>query len=208
MLTGRFCILVLGLVVGQGTVEAVEPAGVVSGKSADSGAGARPERRTIGRLGAGVQLGGFYDLADPALELRGWAKWVGFSLSLGRHVADPSYPDFTDVSSEPGKQFTGGVLLAFVNPRPGRRVPIKVYGTVGIVHTTQARGHWEGVASDGTLGEAGVEGATGTWPFAGAGAEIGFAGLPGLAVSSELVFAMSGDGFGPGVRFAVRYYAW
>jgi hypothetical protein len=188
----RLCILVLGLVVGREMAEAAEP-------------------RTIGRLGAGVQLGGFYDLSDPALELRGWAKRLGFSISLGRHYADPSYPGFTEVSSEAGKQFTGGFLLAFINPKTGRRVPIKVYGTAGIVHTTQARGRWEGAtpAPDGTIGEAAVEGGTGTWPFGGAGVEIGFAGLPGLAVGSELLLAPAGEGgFGAGIRIAVRYYVW
>ena len=183
----RLCILVLGLVVGRESAEAAK-------------------LRTIGRLGAGVQLGGFYDLSDPGLDLRGWAKGLGFSISLGRHYADPSYPGFTEVSSEAGKQFTGGVLLAFI--KTGRRVPIKVYGTAGIVHTTQARGRWEGAAPDGTIGEAAVEGSTGTWPFGGAGVEIGFAGLPGLAVGSELLLAPAGEGVGPGIRFAVRYYVW
>jgi hypothetical protein len=133
---------------------------------------------------------------------------VGISISLGRHVADPSYPEFTEVSSEAGKQFTGGVLLAFI--KTGRRVQVKVYGTGGIVHTTQARGRWQGItpAPDGTIGEAAVEGSTGTWPYAGAGVEIGFAGLPGLAVGSELLVAVGGEGFGPGIRFAVRYYVW
>ena len=68
----RLCILALGLLVGREIAEAAE----------------RPERRPIGRLGAGVQLGGFYDLLDPGIEFRGWAKRVGLSLSLGRHVAE------------------------------------------------------------------------------------------------------------------------
>ncbi len=167
-------------------------------------------RPAIGRLGLGAQLGGFYDLGDPALELRGWVKRVGFSISLGRHVAEPSEPGFTEVYSQAGKQVTGGVLFAFNNPKPGRSVPIKVYGTAGIVHTTQARGRWERATPgpDGTLGEAGVEGATGYWSFAGAGAEIGFARVPGLALGSELLLALSGEGAGPGIRFAVRYYVW
>jgi hypothetical protein len=90
------------------------------------------------------------------------------------------------------------------------RIPIKVHGTAGIVHTTQARGRFERVTPgpDGTVGEAVVEGGTGTGSFAGVGAEIGFAGVPGLAVGSELLFALGGEGWGPGIRFAVRYYVW
>jgi hypothetical protein len=97
------------------------------------------EKRAIGRVGAGVQLGGVYDLADPGLELRGWAKALGVSLSLGRHTADPSEPGFTEVFSDAGQQATVGLLLAFVD---SKRVPIKVYATGGIVHATQARGRW------------------------------------------------------------------
>jgi hypothetical protein len=207
----RLCILILGLVVGREIAQAAESADVISQQSGPSGGNRRPSR-TIGRLGMGVQLGGFYDLSDPALELRGWAKRLGFSVSLGRHYADPSEPEFTEVSSEAGKQFTGGLLFAFINPKAGRRVQVKVYATAGVVHTTQARGRWERVTpgrGGGTEGEAGVEGGTGTWPYAGAGAEIGFAGLSGLAVGSELLLAPLGDGgFGPGIRFAVRYYVW
>jgi len=208
----RLGILVLGLVVGGEVAQAAESADVISQQSGPTGGTQRPQPRTIGRLGLGVQLGGFYDVSDPALELRGWAKRLGFSVSLGRHYADPSEPGFTEVSSDAGKQFTGGVLIAFIDPRAGRRVPIKVYATAGVVHTTQARGRWERVTpgrGGGTEGEAGVEGGTGTWPYAGAGAEIGFAGLPGLAVGCELLLAPLGDGgVGPGIRFAVRYYVW
>ncbi len=204
------CVLVLGLVGGREIAEAAESTEVISSQSGPSGADSRPPTRTIGRLGVGVQLGGFYDLGDPGVELRGWAKRWGLSISLGRHVADPSEPGFTEVSSEAGRQATGGVLFAFIDPKAGRRMKVKVYGTAGVVHTTQARGRWERVppGPEGTTGEAGVEGATGTWPFAGAGVEIGFAGLPGLAVSSELLGALGGEGFGPGIRFAVRYYVW
>jgi hypothetical protein len=206
----RLCVLVLGLLVGREIAEAAEPAGGLSPQSGPSGGETRPQRRTIGRLGAGVQLGGFYDLGDPAIELRGWANRVGFSLSLGRHVAEPSEPGFTEVSSQAGKQVTGGFLFAFIDPKGGRRVPIKVYGTAGILHTTQARGRFERATPDpdGTVGEAVVEGGTGTGSYAGAGAEIGFAGVPGLAVGSELLFALGGEGWGPGIRFAVRYYVW
>jgi hypothetical protein len=206
----HLCILVLGLLVVREVVEAAEPAGGLSPQRGPSGGESRPERRTIGHLGVGVQLGGFYDLGDPAIELRGWAKRVGLSLSLGRHVAEPSESDFTEVSSTAGKQVTGGFLFAFIDPKGGRRVPIKVYGTAGIVHTTQARGRFERATPgpDGTVGEAVVEGGTGTGSFAGAGAEIGFAKVPGLTVGSELLFAMGGDGWGPGIRFAVRYYVW
>jgi hypothetical protein len=206
----RLCILVLGLLVGREIAEAAEPAGGLSPQSGPSGGERGPERRTIGRVGAGVQLGGFYDLGDPGIELRGWAKGVGLSLSLGRHVAEPSEPGFTEVSSRAGQQLTGGLLLAFIDPKGGRRVPIKVYGTAGIVHTTQARGRFERATPgpDGTVGEAVVEGATGTGSFVGAGAEIGFAGVPGLAVGGEFLFALGGEGWGPGIRFAVRYYVW
>jgi hypothetical protein len=206
----RLCIVVLGLLVGREIAEAAEPAGGFSPQTDPSGAERRPKRRPIGRLGAAVQLGGFYDLGDPGIELRGWAQRVGLSLSLGRHVAEPSEPGFTEVSSQAGKQLTGGFLFAFIDPRGGRRVPIKVYGTAGVVHTTQARGRFERVTPgpDGTLGEAVVEGGTGTASFVGAGAEIGFAGVPGLAVGSELLFALGGEGWGPGIRFAVRYYVW
>jgi len=186
-------IVVLGLLVARESAQAAEP-----------------ERRTIGRLGAGVQLGGFYDLGDPGIELRGWARRVGLSLSLGRHVADPSEPGFTRVSSHAGQQLTGGLLVAAIDPRGRHRVPIKVYGTAGFVHTTQARArfHRATPTRDGTVGEAVVEGATATGSFVGAGAEIGFAAVPGLAVGSELLFALGGEGWGPGVRFAVRYYVW
>jgi hypothetical protein len=206
----RLCILVLGLLVGREIAEAAEPAGGLSPQMGPPGGAGRPERRAFGRLGAGVQLGGFYDLGDPAIDFRGWAKRVGLSLSLGRHSADPSEPDFSEVSSHAGKQFTGGLLLAFTDPKGGHRVPIKVYGTAGIVHTTQARGRFERPTPgpDGTIGEAVVEGGTGTGSFVGAGAEIGFAGLPDLAVGSEFLFALGGEGWGPGVRFAVRYYVW
>jgi len=205
------CVLVLALVIERKIAEAAEAAEVVSQKSGPSGGDRRPKpSRTIGRLGVGAQLGGFYDLGDPALELRGWAKRVGFSISLGRHVAEPAYPGMTEVYSHAGKQVTGGFLFAFNNPKTGRSVPIKVYGMAGIVHTTQARGRWERATPgpDGVLGEAGVEGSTGYAPIVGVGAEIGFAGLPGLAVGSELLFARSGgEGVG-GIRFAVRYYVW
>jgi hypothetical protein len=206
----RLCILMLGLLVAREFAQAAEPAGRLSPQGGASGGAGRPEARTIGRLGAGVQLGGFYDLGDPGIELRGWASRIGLSLSLGRHVADPSEPGFTEVSSQAGKQVTGGFLFAFIDPKGGRRVPIKVYGTAGVVHTTQARGRFERVTPlpDGTVGEAVVEGSTSTGSFAGVGAEIGFAGVPGLAVGSELLFALGGEGWGPGIRFAVRYYVW
>jgi hypothetical protein len=209
MRSAGLCVLVLGLLVGGAIAEAAEPARGLFPQTVPAGAGKRPERRTIGRLGAGIQLGGFYDLGDPAVELRGWAKGVGLSVSLGRHTADPGEPGFTEVSSHAGQQFTAGVLLAFVDTT-GRKFPIKVYGTGGIVHATQARGRFERATPgpDGALGEAVVEGATGTAPFAGVGAEIGFAGAPGLAVGSEVLFAVGGEGWGPGVRFAVRYYVW
>jgi hypothetical protein len=42
--------------------------------------------------------------------------------------------------------------------------------------------------------------------FVRVGAEIGFAEVPGLAVGSEFLFALGGEGWGLGVRFAVRYY--
>jgi hypothetical protein len=164
------------------------------------------EGRTIGRVGAGVQLGGFYDLRDPGLELRGWAKGLGLSISLGRHTAEPSQPGFTQVFSKAGQQATGGLLLAVINAETA-----KLYATAGLVHATQARGSWERAtpAPDGTTGEAAVEGATGTWPFAGIGAEIGLRAVPGLALGGELLLASGGDGgAAPGIRFAVRYYVW
>ena len=169
------------------------------------------ERRTIGRVGAGLQLGGFYDLSDPALELRGWARRLGASISLGRHRADPSGPGFTEVFSDPGRQATAGVMLALIDRGSPRPVAIKLYGTAGVLNVTQARGRWERAtpAPDGTIGEAAVEGGTGTWPYAGAGAEIGLAAVPGLAVGGEVLLTWSGgDGVGAGVRFAVRYYVW
>jgi hypothetical protein len=171
---------------------------------------ARPQepRRTLGGLGFGAQFGGFFDPGDPALEFRGWFKRVGFGLSWGRHLPEPSYSGFAEVDSRPGKQVIGGLLFAFNNPQPEHRVPFRVYGTAGIVHATQARAVWEGAvpAPDGTVGEAAVEGSTGYWPFVGVGAEIGFKRLRGLAVGSELLFAVSGEGVGPGIRFSVRYY--
>lgn len=194
------CVLALSPVVGGEIAEAAEPT---------------PARRTIGRVGAGVQLGGFYDLGDPGFELRGWAKGVGFSASLGRHYADPSESGFTEVSSEPGKQLTAGILLALLDSGSGRKLRIKLYGTGGVVHATQARGRWEREVPGergrpgGTEGEAAVEGGTGTWFYGGAGLEVGFAALPGLAISSELLLGAGGDGgVAPGVRFAVRYYVW
>jgi hypothetical protein len=207
----RPCILVLGLLAGREIANASERAGGLFLQGGPSGAAKRPEKRAIGRLGAGLQMGGFYDLGDPGIELRGWARRLGLSVSLGRHVADPSEPGFTEVSSQAGQQFTAGVLLAFTDPRAGRKVPVKLYGTAGILHTTQARGRFERAtpSRDGTLGEAVVEGGTGTGSFAGVGAEIGFAAVPGLAVGSELLVALGGgEGWGPGVRFAVRYYVW
>ena len=208
----RFGVLLLGLLGRHEIAETAEATEVVTltQRSDPSREHRRPPPRTIGRLGVGVQLGGFYDLGDPGLELRGWARGLGFSIGLGRHTADPSEPGFTEVSSEAGEQVSGGALFAFVNPKAGHRVPIKIYGTAGVVHTTQARGRWERIppGPDGTTGEAGVEGTTGTWPYVGAGAEIGFAKLPGLAVGGELIFAIGGEGFGPGIRFGVRYYVW
>jgi len=211
MRSALLCAFVLAWIVDPESAEAAESTEAISQESGPSGGDQRPEpSRTIGRLGMGAQLGGFYDLGDPALELRAWAKRVGFSISLGRHVAEPSEPGLTEVYSHAGKQVIGGFLFAFNNPKPGGSVPIKVYGTAGVVHTTQARGRWERVTpdADGTLGEAGVEGSAGYWPFVGAGAEIGFAGVSGLAVGSELLFAVSGEGVGPGIRFSVRYYVW
>jgi hypothetical protein len=178
---------------------------MLSGVAGPSAAQAA-EKRAIGRVAAGVQLGGFYGLADPGLELRGWAKGLGLSLSLGRHSADPGEPGFTEVFSDPGKQVTGGLLLAFVNRRT-----IRAYATGGMVHGTQARGRWERAPGpDGTIGIAAVEGQTGTWPFGGVGVEIGFKALPGLAVGAEFLLAFGGSegGTGPGARFAVRYYPW
>jgi hypothetical protein len=169
------------------------------------------ERRTIGRAGAGLQLGGFYDLGDPAIELRGWANRIGASVSFGRHLPEVGEPGFTTVSSDPGKQVTGGVLLAFLDRGQARAVAMKLYGTAGVVHVTQARARWESATPtrDGTIGYSAVEGGTGTWPFAGAGAEIGLAKVPGLTIGSELLFTFSGDGeVGPGVRVGVRYYPW
>ena len=183
-------------------------AGLTGARSAHS-ADATSPRRTIGRVGAGVQLGGFYDLSDPALELRAWTGRLGVSFNLGQHRPEPSYPGFHEVSSDPGKQVTAGVLLGFNNPRPGRAVPVKLYTTAGLVHATQARAKWEGgPAADGTIGEAGVEGQTGTAPFVGLGAEVGFARLPGLAVGTEFLVAFGNGGFGPGIRFGLRYYPW
>src|SRR5262245_51797848 len=175
-------------------------------------AGADPahagERRALSHVAVGVQLGGFYDLRDPGLELRGWARGLGLSVSLGRHSVEPSEPGMTEVFSEPGKQASAGLMLAFLNPGRDRAVPIKPYATGGSVHATQARARWERVTTGrggGTIGEAGVEGQTGTWGYAGLGVEIGFKALPGLALGSEfLLTSVSG---GVGVRFAVRYYA-
>lgn len=176
-----------------------------------SGDPSRDSRRALGRVGIGAQLGGFFDPKDPSLELRGWARRVGISLSWGRHAAEPSASGFTEIDSRAGKQVTGGLLVAFNHPKPDRSIPIRVYGTAGIVHTTQARGVWKRDIPDrdGIVGEAGVEGSTGYWPFVGAGAEMKFARLGGLAVGSELLFAVSGgEGVGPGLRFSVRYYVW
>lgn len=137
-------------------------------------------------------------------------------LLVGREIAEAAEPAgrFSLQSGPPGgagrpERRTIG-RLAFIDPKGGRRVPIKAYGTAGILHTTQARARFERAtpSPDGTVGEAVVEGGTGTWSFAGAGAEIGFAGVPGLAVGSELLFALGGEGWGPGIRFAVRYYVW
>ncbi len=51
---------------------------------------------------------------------------------------------------------------------------------------TQARGRFERATDTGSI-----------------------AGVPGLAVGSELLFALGGgEGWGPRVRFAVRYYVW
>jgi hypothetical protein len=204
-------VLMLGLVTERATAEQAESFEALFGNARHSG-GERPEEpRTLERLGVGAQLGGFFDLGDPAVELRGWTRRVGSSFSWGRHLADPGYPGFAQTDSRPGKQVTGAVLFALNDPKPGRSsAPIRVYGTAGIVHTTQARGVWEGStpAEDGTVGEAAVEGSTGYWPFLGAGAEIRFARLGGLAVGSELLFAVSGEGVAPGVRFSVRYYVW
>jgi len=171
---------------------------------------ARPQepRQPLAGIGVGAQLGGFFDPGDPALELRGWAKRMGFSLSWGRHLPEPSYSGMTEVHSRAGKQVIGGFLFALNNPKPEHRFPFRVYGTAGIVHTTQGGAVWERAtpAPDGTVGEAAVEGSTGYWPYVGAGAEVGFARFRGLAVGSELLFAMSGEGAGPGFRFSVRYY--
>ena len=203
------CVLVLAPVIGREIAHAAEPTETVSQESGPSGGDRRPQpRRTIGRLGVGVQLGGFYDLGDPAVELRAWAKRVGFSMSLGRHVAGPDEPGWTEVFSHAGKQVTGNLLFAFINPKAGRSVPIKVYGAAGVVHTAQARGSWERVTPDGWERVTGVEGSTGYAPIVGVGAEIGFAGLPALAVGSELLFAASGEGPTSAIRFAVRYYVW
>jgi hypothetical protein len=174
---------------------------------AAGGATAEPGKKLSG-FGVGIQLGGFYGPEDPALDLRGWAERVGFSLSWGRHLPDPGYSEMMEVESRPGKQVMGGLLFAVNKPNPVHRIPFRLYGTAGVVHTTQARSVWERAtpARDGTIGEAAVEGSTGYWAYAGAGAEIGFARLRGLAVGGELVFAMSGEGVGPGFRFSIRYY--
>ncbi len=198
-------VLVLALVTGRATAGPPVPFEALFRNEGHSVGAPRPTQR---RLGFGAQLGGFFDLEDPALELRGWAKRVGFSLSWGRHLPEPSYSGFTEVDSRAGKQMIGGLLFAFNNPKAEHRAPVRVYATAGIVHTTQARAVWQGAAPapDGTVGEAAVEGSTGYWPFVGFGAEIGFTQLRGLAVGSELLFAVSGEGVGPGVRFSVRYY--
>jgi hypothetical protein len=57
--------------VGREFAEAAEPAGRLSPQSCPSGGERRPEKRTIERLGVGAQVGGFYDLGDPGIELRG-----------------------------------------------------------------------------------------------------------------------------------------
>jgi hypothetical protein len=195
----------------QETAETAHSTEAFSQNNRHPGEERRPTpRRTIGRLGVGAQLGGFYDLGDPALELRAWARRVGGSFSWGRHLAEPHETGYTQVSSQAGKQVTGAFLFAFNNPQPGRRLPIKVYGTAGIVHATQARGKWQRITPgrDGTVGLAGVEGSTGYRSFVGAGAEFGFTGLPGLAVGSEILLAVGGEGVAPGLRFGVRYYMW
>jgi hypothetical protein len=128
-------------------------------------------------------------------------------LSLGRHTAGPD-EGFTRISSQPGKQVTGNFLFAFVNPRAGRSVPVKVYGAAGVVHATQARGSWEQVTLDGWERITGVEGSTGYAPIGGVGVEIGFARLPSLALGGEFLLAGAGEGPSPGLRFALRYYVW
>ena len=80
----RLCILVLGLLAGREMAEAAEPASALFLQSGPSGGANHPEKRAIGRLGAGLQMGGFYDLGDPGIELRGWAGRLGLSVSLGR----------------------------------------------------------------------------------------------------------------------------
>jgi hypothetical protein len=189
--------------------------GAVLGLSAGGAAAEAAERRTIGRVAAGLQLGGFYDLGDPALELRGWRGRLGGSVSYGRHLPDPSEPGFVLVRSDPGKQVTGGVLLAFLDPRGARAVAVKPYVTGGFVHVTQAKATWELPQPSGsrrgrtTIGETAVEGGTGTWPFGGAGVEIGFRKVPGLAFGSEALVTFSGAGGpAPALRFGLRYYPW
>jgi hypothetical protein len=198
------CASLLGMLTAPASVAATPPS----------------SRPAIGRIGAGAQLGGFYDLADPALELRGWAKRLGVSLSWGHHYADPSESGLTEVSSEPGKQATAGVLFAFTDPPRGRAVPIKLYATAGVVHATQARGQWQNDlpppgasfvrgGSNRTYAESAVEGTTGTGGYVGLGAEVGFRFLPGLSLGAELLAGFGGgEGAAPGVRLAVRYYPW
>jgi hypothetical protein len=201
-------VLVLGLVTERATAAPPDPFG--ANESHSEKERSEEPRRALEGFGFGAELGGFFDLNEPALEARGWLRRVGFSLSWGRHLPDPSYPGFTEVDSRPGKQVIGGLLFAFNNPKAEHRVPFRVYGTAGFVHATQARAVWKGdaPAADGTIGEAAVEGSTGYWPYLGAGVEVGLTRMRGLAFGSELLFAVSGEGVGPGVRFSVRYYPW
>ena len=75
MRSALLCAFVLACVIDQESAEAAESTEAISQESGPSFGDPRPEpSRTIGRLGMGAQLGGFYDLGDPALELRAWAK--------------------------------------------------------------------------------------------------------------------------------------
>ena len=125
------CAVVLAWVIDQESAEAAECTEAIFQESGPSRGDQRPEpSRTIGRLGMGAQFGGFYDLGDPALELRAWAKRMGFSISLGRHVAEPRESGLTEVYSYAGKQVTGGFLFAFRSNTGRVTVHLKKFGSL------------------------------------------------------------------------------